>query len=96
MRELNLQEIESVSGAGFLADIGKGIGSTIGSLVDVGAGLFGLTTTVSAAGGLLGSGLGSLLEFNFSSALSGIASGITGLVITGIDAIGQITGNKSA
>ncbi|WP_380184057.1 hypothetical protein [Kalamiella sp. sgz302252] len=90
MRELNHQEIESVSGAGFFADLGKSIGAAIGNIVDSGTAVGGLTTDATTPAGQLGSGIGSLLELDFVTAISNIGAGIVGIVNFGINAISQI------
>lgn len=95
MRELNTQEVAAVSGAGFFADLGKSIGMAIGNIVDSGTAVGGLTTDATTPAGMLGSGIGSLLELNFVTAISNIGGGIVGIVNFGIDAIAQIK-NKNA
>jgi hypothetical protein len=95
MRELNSQEVDVVSGAGFFADLGKSIGAAIGGVVDLGTSAGGLTTDATSAAGTLGSGIGSILELDFISAITNIGSGIVGIVNFGISAISQIK-NKSA
>ncbi len=96
MRELNTQEVEAVSGAGFFADLGKSIGSAIGGIVDLGTSAGGLTTDATTAGGTLGSGIGSILELDIVSAISNIGSGIVGIINVGISAISQIAAKKSS
>ena len=95
MRELNTQEVEVVSGAGFFSDLGKSIGAAIGNIVDSGTAVGGLTTDATTPAGQLGSGIGSLLELDFVTAISNIGSGIVGIVNFGIDAISQLK-NKSS
>ncbi|WP_158780412.1 hypothetical protein [Pantoea sp. BAV 3049] len=96
MRELNSIEIENVSGAGFFADLGKSIGSAIGSIVDLGTGAGGLNTDATTAAEKLGSGIGSLFELDFVSAISNIGAGIVNIVEFGIDAVAQIKAKNSA
>ena len=96
MRELNTQEVAVVSGAGFFADLGKSIGSTIGGIVDQGTAAGGLTTDATTAAGTLGSGIGSIFELDIVSAISNIGSGIVGIVNFGISAISQLTGKTSS
>lgn len=90
MRELNTVEVADVSGAGFFSDLGKSIGKAIGGIVDQGTAAGGLTTNASTAAETLGSGIGSLLELDFVSAISNIGSGVVGIVNFGIDAISQL------
>lgn len=70
MRELNQQEIENVSGAGFVADAAATLGLGIGSVVDAGLGLIGLGvgSQSSEAGQTLGRGIGMLIETGASLA----------------------------
>lgn len=94
MRELNTKEIVTVSGAGFFSDLGKKIGSAIGGIVDQGTSIGGLKTDASSAGATLGSGIGSIFDFDIINAISDIGSGVVGIVNFGIDAIGQIKAKK--
>lgn len=80
MRELNSMEIAEVSGAGVIATITSGIGSTLGGLADSVASIFGLTTTFSSAAQTLGNGIGQVIELNFTEGKSNISSGISGLI----------------
>lgn len=93
MRELKAQEMADVTGAGFFADLGRSIGTAIGGIVDQGTSAGGLKTNAAAAGGTLGSGIGSIFEFDITSAINNIGSGIVGIVGFGIDAITQIKNN---
>ncbi|MEZ3500825.1 hypothetical protein [Pantoea sp. KPR_PJ] len=94
-RELNASEIAQVSGAGFVAELAGTIGGAIGSVVDAGTALGGLKTDATSAATTLGKGIGSLLEFNLSGAISQIGSGLIGIVNFGIDAISQLITKKS-
>ncbi|MEI2266033.1 hypothetical protein [Erwinia sp. CGal63] len=96
MRELNVNEVSVVSGAGFFSDLGKSIGTAIGSIVDQGTEAGGLTTDATSAGGTLGFGIGSLLDRDFVTAISNIGSGIVGIVKFGISAINQIKEKNQA
>lgn len=96
MRELNSVEIENVSGAGFFADLGKSIGSAIGSIVDLGTGAGGLDTDATSAAAKLGSGIGSIFELDLVNAISNIGGGIVSIVEFGIDAVAQIKAKKTA
>ncbi|MEB7539702.1 hypothetical protein NGC37_15470 [Pantoea anthophila] len=89
MRELNITEVEAVSGAGIFADIGKAIGSAIGGIVDLGTSAVGKSTDATSPAARLGSGIGSLLELNIIGAISDIGAGIVGIVEFGIDLITQ-------
>lgn len=64
MRELNQQEIENVSGAGFIADAAAALGLGIGKVVDTGLGLIGVDvgTQPSEAAQTLGRGIGMIIE----------------------------------
>jgi len=90
MRELNIQEVEAVSGAGFFADLGKNIGTAIGNIVDAGTAAGGLTTDAATPAGKLGSGIGSILELDVVNAISNIGTGIVGIVNFGISAVSQL------
>ncbi|MFQ1012317.1 hypothetical protein [Gilliamella apicola] len=60
MKELNLVEVEQVSGAGRLADAGAHIGGGIGRIVD--AALGNVSTVAADAGSALGQGIGEFIE----------------------------------
>lgn len=64
MRELNQQEIEHVSGAGFIADAAAALGQGIGKVVDAGLSMagFGVGEQSSEAGATLGRGIGMIAE----------------------------------
>lgn len=94
MRELKIQEMEAVSGAGYLADLGESIGKVIGSIVDGGTALGGLDTDATSGAKQLGLGIGNLLELDFVNAISNIGNGIISIVKFGIDAVSQAA-NKS-
>mgnify|MGYP005981444427 FL=1 len=94
IKELSEVEIEQVSGAGIIADIGGAIGGAIGGIVDASTALGGLDTNATAPAATLGQGIGSILELNPVGAISQIGSGVVGIVGFGIDAISQIIANK--
>ncbi|MCX8958202.1 hypothetical protein [Erwinia psidii] len=96
MRDLTSQEVHAVSGAGALADLVSTIGAAIGSIVDQGTALGGLDTDAETAGKTLGSGIGSLLEMDFVSAINNIGSGVIGIVSFGISAISQLRAKKAS
>lgn len=96
MRELNEKEIADVAGAGYFSDLGKVIGSAIGNIVDQGTSVGGLKTNATSAGETLGFGIGSLLDRDFTNAISSIGSGIVSIVEFGIDAVKQIKAIKAA
>ncbi|MDI2089963.1 hypothetical protein [Commensalibacter oyaizuii] len=64
MREITYIEIQNIAGGFSFASVGKTIGSYIGSLYDFGFNQFRSTpsTALSSSIGLLGSGLGGLLD----------------------------------
>lgn len=96
MRQLNDKEMEQISGGlfGIFDDLGGKIGAAIGGIVDKGTALGGLVTNATEAGTLLGTGLGKLLELNFTGAISDIGNGVVSIVDNGISAIKQLFGNK--
>jgi len=95
MRELNVQEVSEVSGAGFFSDLGKSIGAAIGGIIDQGTAAGGLKTDATSAASKLGFGIGSLLEVDIVSAINNIGGGIVDIVQFGIDAINQISAKKA-
>lgn len=106
MREISSQEINIVAGGiGFGAKAGNIIGTTIGGLIDNTYGqLTGITTSAEAtAGGLLGSGFGSLIDAlasnstttindNVNKAITDISQGLTGAIKGVSDGIKNIKG----
>ncbi|WP_285128209.1 hypothetical protein [Leclercia adecarboxylata] len=72
MRELNQQEIENVSGAGFIADAAASLGMGIGKVVDTGLNILGLDPEgqATAAAETLGRGIGMIVETGVSVASS--------------------------
>ncbi len=94
MRELEIQEIDAVSGAGYLSDLGESIGKAIGSIIDGGTALGGLNTDATSGAAQLGLGIGNLLELDFVNAISNIGNGIVAIVKFGIDAVSQ-SANKA-
>ncbi len=68
MRELNQQEIEHVSGAGFIADATATLGYGIGSVIDMGLKLAGVNVAKqpSEATQTLGRGIGMVVESSLS------------------------------
>ena len=96
MRQLNDREIEQVAGGffGIFDKIGGTIGGAIGNIVDKGTALGGLVTNAEAAGKLLGSGIGKILDLDLAGAISNIGEGVVSIVDNGISAIKQLFGNK--
>lgn len=94
IKELNALEVEQVSGAGAIADLGGGIGAAIGGIVDQGTALGGLHTDATTPARTLGKGIGSILELNPVAAITGIGAGVNGIVKFGIDAVSQIKALK--
>ncbi|KAB8311868.1 hypothetical protein EH228_09120 [Erwinia endophytica] len=95
MRELSVQEIENISGAGLFAILGEAIGSAIGSIVDAGTAAGGLSTDAVSGAAKLGNGIGSILDLDIISAITNMGTGIAGIVAFGIDAISQIKANST-
>jgi len=64
MRELNQQEIEQVSGAGFIADAAATVGYSFGSIFDMGLKLVGVDVgkQSSEAAQTIGRGIGMVIE----------------------------------
>ena len=60
MKELNLVEVEQVSGAGWIADAGGALGAGIGAVVD--AAHHNVSTAGQDSGRLLGQGIGQVVE----------------------------------
>lgn len=77
MRELKIEEITEVSGCGVIADIASAIGGALGGLADSALSIFGVTTSFGSSSSTLWTGLGQLLEFNFSDAKTNIIDGIS-------------------
>lgn len=96
MRQLNDKEMEQIAGGlfGMFDKLGTNIGAIIGGIVDKGASLGGLVTNATEAGTLLGSGIGKLLDLNFTGAISDIGNGVVSIVDNGLSAIKQLFGNK--
>ncbi|KAB8311898.1 hypothetical protein EH228_09280 [Erwinia endophytica] len=91
MRELNMTEVSSVSGAGIITDITSGsiingiysgIGSAIGGLADTAlSSIFGTTTNFSDATATIGLGLSQVFfQGNLIKGASNIQSGISGII----------------
>jgi len=95
MRELNVQEVENVSGAGLFATLGEAIGYAVGSIVNAGTAAGGLTTDATSAAAMLGNGIGSILDLDIISAITNMGTGIAGIVSFAIDAISQIKANST-
>ncbi|MFQ0993399.1 hypothetical protein [Gilliamella apicola] len=60
MKELNLVEVEQVSGAGVFADAGASLGAGIGGVIDAVHG--NVSTAAADAGRKLGRGIGEVFE----------------------------------
>ena len=60
MKELNLVEVEQVSGAGAFADAAANLGAGIGRIVDAAHG--NVSTAAADAGRKLGQGIGEVVE----------------------------------
>lgn len=96
MKELNPQEMEMVSAAGFFANMGGTIGKFVGGLVDAGASWGGITTNVSKVASTMGTGIGSIIEFNFINGVLQIGSAVIGMLGTGVDVIKQVATKVAA
>ncbi|HDX8941042.1 hypothetical protein ABN154_30690 [Klebsiella michiganensis] len=59
MKELNIAEMNEISGAGIFSDAGAALGEGIGAVVDASKGLEG---TAARAGASLGSGIGAVID----------------------------------
>ena len=71
MRELNSKEVANVSGGFIFGGIGQAIGEAIGGAV---------SEAVKEAAGLLGKGIGNILDFNVVGAITNMSNGIRGIV----------------
>ncbi|WP_025885268.1 hypothetical protein [Asaia prunellae] len=89
MRELNIVEIDSVSGAGFFSNFGSQLGSAIGNIVDwASTAINGSAPKASALtpATTLGTGIGEVVDTLASRNLNGVPQAVQtiGLGITGI------------
>lgn len=76
MKELTQSEIQSVSGAGFLADLGTIIGNTI----DMGTSLAGKSTNYTVGFSQLFTGIEAITRLNAIGAVSNMTMGIVNIV----------------
>ncbi|MBK4715537.1 MULTISPECIES: hypothetical protein [Tenebrionibacter/Tenebrionicola group] len=73
MRELNSVEVNAVSGAGYITDIGAALGESIGKIVEVATG----KTGSSSIGQQMGQSIGAIVE-NAISTISSIFGNLFG------------------
>lgn len=70
MRQLNQQELENVSGAGFIADTTAAVGLTVGQVINMGLNMVGIKvgTQPSDAAQTMGRSVGMIIETGVSVA----------------------------
>lgn len=83
MRELTHFELLSVTGAATASELGNNLGAAIGSVVDASIAIFGKTTNYMYGFGLLGRGIGYLVELNFTDGFKNMVDGIIGIINAG-------------